>query len=227
MRQNGERRGTTTIAGKRQVRDRWTMLRLIRWTAVGLLVALLATRGVAWQARRVPDGNAARVVRMVQGWVGAPGSNAGAEVDLGAALGGPFSLTDMHGHAVTDATYRGRWMLIYFGYAYCPDVCPTELQAISSAPRRAGAGCGEGSAALHHHRPGAGYAGDPGAVCSAVRRPPDRPERHRGPGGCRCSGVSGLLCEGSHARIAGLPNGSFLICIFNGTRWKIPRIVTP
>ncbi len=109
------------------------MLRLIRWTAVGLLVALLATRGVAWQARRVPDGNAARVVRMVQGWVGAPGSNAGAEVNLGAALGGPFSLTDMHGHAVTDATYRGRWMLIYFGYAYCPDVCPTELQAISSA----------------------------------------------------------------------------------------------
>jgi cytochrome oxidase Cu insertion factor (SCO1/SenC/PrrC family) len=48
-------------------------------------------------------------------------------------VGGPFALTDQHGAAVTDASYRGRWMLVYFGYTFCPDVCPTELQTIAGA----------------------------------------------------------------------------------------------
>lgn len=49
-----------------------------------------------------------------------------------ALIGGPFALTDQSGRAVTDQTYAGRLMLVYFGYTYCPDVCPTDLQKISA-----------------------------------------------------------------------------------------------
>ena len=44
-----------------------------------------------------------------------------------ADIGGPFTLTDHHGNAVTEASYPGKYLLVFFGYTYCPDVCPTEL----------------------------------------------------------------------------------------------------
>jgi cytochrome oxidase Cu insertion factor (SCO1/SenC/PrrC family) len=50
-----------------------------------------------------------------------------------AAIGGPFHLTDDTGQAVTDKTYAGKYMLVYFGYTFCSDICPTELQAMSRA----------------------------------------------------------------------------------------------
>lgn len=55
-----------------------------------------------------------------------------------AAVGGPFHLTDHTGRAVSDADYRGRWMLIYFGYTFCPDVCPTELSVVAQVMDRLG-----------------------------------------------------------------------------------------
>ena len=48
-------------------------------------------------------------------------------------IGGPFTLTDQLGKTVTDADFRGKYMLIYFGYTYCPDVCPTELGVMTQA----------------------------------------------------------------------------------------------
>lgn len=48
-------------------------------------------------------------------------------------VGGPFTLTDQAGHERTDKEFRGKLMLIYFGFTYCPDVCPTDLQAIGLA----------------------------------------------------------------------------------------------
>ncbi len=48
-------------------------------------------------------------------------------------IGGPFALVDGTGRPVTDATYRGRWMLVYFGYTHCPDACPTALNDIANA----------------------------------------------------------------------------------------------
>ena len=56
-----------------------------------------------------------------------------------ASVGGPFNLVDQHGKTVTEADFRGRYMLIYFGYTFCPDVCPTELQSISQAVDELGA----------------------------------------------------------------------------------------
>lgn len=53
-------------------------------------------------------------------------------------VGGPFSLVDAADHAVTDRDFRGRYMLVYFGYTFCPDVCPTTLAAVTQALRRLG-----------------------------------------------------------------------------------------
>lgn len=48
----------------------------------------------------------------------------------GAAIGGPFALTDQDGKAVTDKDFAGKYRAIYFGYSFCPDVCPTTLQVL-------------------------------------------------------------------------------------------------
>jgi cytochrome oxidase Cu insertion factor (SCO1/SenC/PrrC family) len=48
-------------------------------------------------------------------------------------VGGPFDLIDHGGQPRTDADFRGKLVLLYFGYTNCPDVCPTELQALSLA----------------------------------------------------------------------------------------------
>ncbi len=53
------------------------------------------------------------------------------------AFGGRFSLTGPQG-PVTEATFRGRYMLVYFGYTFCPDVCPTTLNTIVQALDRLG-----------------------------------------------------------------------------------------
>lgn len=48
-------------------------------------------------------------------------------------IGGPFNLVDGAGKTVTDQTFRGKWMLVYFGYTHCPDACPTALQDMANA----------------------------------------------------------------------------------------------
>lgn len=92
------------------------MLRVIRWVAISLIVVLVSVwAGVWWRGQ------------------GAAGpSSAGIAVPDSVSVGGPFSLVDPSGKIVTDADFRGRWMLIYFGYTFCPDVCPTELQAVAT-----------------------------------------------------------------------------------------------
>ena len=49
------------------------------------------------------------------------------------AIGGPFTLTAADGSTVTDETYRGKILLVYFGYTSCPDACPTTLNDIAAA----------------------------------------------------------------------------------------------
>ena len=48
-------------------------------------------------------------------------------------IGGPFSLTDHTGKPRTDADFKGKLLLVYFGFTYCPDICPTDLQNIGLA----------------------------------------------------------------------------------------------
>lgn len=54
-------------------------------------------------------------------------------------VGGPFELTDHTGKPRTERDFRGKLMLVYFGFTYCPDICPTDLQAIGLALDKLGA----------------------------------------------------------------------------------------
>ncbi len=55
-----------------------------------------------------------------------------------APIGGPFTLTDHTGKTRTDAEFRGRILLVYFGFTHCPDVCPTDMMAIGGALKALG-----------------------------------------------------------------------------------------
>jgi protein SCO1/2 len=50
-----------------------------------------------------------------------------------ALIGGPFTLVDQTGKTVTDQDFRGHYMLVFFGFTHCPEVCPAELQVMSVA----------------------------------------------------------------------------------------------
>jgi protein SCO1 len=49
------------------------------------------------------------------------------------SVGGPFTLTDQAGRQRSDTEFRGKLMIVYFGYTFCPDVCPADLMAITQA----------------------------------------------------------------------------------------------
>jgi protein SCO1/2 len=85
--------------------------------AVAILVAFLTGLAAIWLTRGGPAGTG-----------------------TGEALvGGPFTLTNQDGQRVTDKDFRGKYMLIFFGYTYCPDFCPSELQVMSAAVDELGA----------------------------------------------------------------------------------------
>jgi protein SCO1/2 len=48
-----------------------------------------------------------------------------------AAIGGPFSLVNQNGERATQASYAGKYLLMFFGFTYCPDICPTELAKVT------------------------------------------------------------------------------------------------
>jgi protein SCO1/2 len=55
-----------------------------------------------------------------------------------ASVGGPFTLVDHNGRAVTDQSFAGKPYLVFFGFTHCPDICPTKLFEISEVLRAAG-----------------------------------------------------------------------------------------
>jgi cytochrome oxidase Cu insertion factor (SCO1/SenC/PrrC family) len=61
-------------------------------------------------------------------WKGSPLPSIGE-----ALVGGPFAMTDQNGKRVSEKDFLGRYMLVFFGFTYCPDVCPTELQVMTAA----------------------------------------------------------------------------------------------
>jgi protein SCO1/2 len=56
----------------------------------------------------------------------------------GSSIGGPFTLTATKGRTVSDQEFRGKWLLVYFGYTHCPDVCPTTLLEIAQTLKQLG-----------------------------------------------------------------------------------------
>jgi len=90
----------------------------LRLGLVGLLTLLVLGSGLfAWQKLRPP-------MTIV------PTTTSGT-----AQVGGPFELVDQTGEIRRDSDYLGRYMLVYFGYTYCPDICPTSLLAMSQGLR--------------------------------------------------------------------------------------------
>jgi len=53
-------------------------------------------------------------------------------------VGGPFQLVDQNGQPTTEAALKGQWNAVFFGFTYCPDVCPGTLQALAAASDQLG-----------------------------------------------------------------------------------------
>ncbi len=86
-----------------------------RRALVAAVLALVLIAGGAWWA--------ARTARAPEGPL------------AGSGLGGPFALVDEEGRVRTDRDFAGKYRLIYFGYTFCPDVCPTDLARNARALR--------------------------------------------------------------------------------------------
>lgn len=54
----------------------------------------------------------------------------------GSKIGGPFTLTDQDGRKVSDSAFAGQYRLVYFGYTWCPDVCPVDVQNLMKGYRK-------------------------------------------------------------------------------------------
>jgi protein SCO1/2 len=81
------------------------VIRIVTWAAIAALV--IALGAVAWQWQRGGNPLAA------------------------ASIGGPFRLVDQHGATVTEAALKGHPSAMFFGYTFCPDVCPTTLSDLT------------------------------------------------------------------------------------------------
>lgn len=81
----------------------------LRLLLVALLLLLVAGAVLFWPRASAPRGNLE-----------------------GAAIGGDFALTDESGRPVISASYAGLWRLMYFGFTFCPDICPTDTAKLAA-----------------------------------------------------------------------------------------------
>lgn len=73
------------------------------------------------------------VLAIVLGSCGQVSEHCGTKGDPNVPIGGDFQLTDHSGQPATNDSYANRYRIVYFGFTFCPDICPTELQSISAA----------------------------------------------------------------------------------------------
>jgi len=100
------------------------------WRGPALLAATLAVAGAAdfYLRDDVPaESNRAGAARLMNELMSGKGS-----------VGGPFTLTDQDGGRRSLSDFRGKLVLLYFGFTYCPDVCPTDLMAVGNLVRSLG-----------------------------------------------------------------------------------------
>ena len=87
--------------------------------------------------RRIPILFAACVVGLI--FLGAVAWKTGVfERPAPATVGGPFQLVDQNGRPADETMLKGKWTVVFFGFTYCPDVCPTTLQALAAAQQQLG-----------------------------------------------------------------------------------------
>ena len=150
--------------------------RLITFIVAGFLIGALA--GAAILLVTTPHG-------------GQPVQSSGT-----ALVGGPFSLVGADGKTVTDADFRGRYMLVFFGFTHCPDICPAELQVIAQSLDKLGDKAEEGGARSSSPSIPSGTRPRSWRLCQELRAEFRGADRLAG-GDCRRrQGVSRRLCQG-------------------------------
>lgn len=111
------------------------MLRFVRLLSLLLVLALGGLWVSAWAARAPGEGISEAFIRRLSSLAGAdmPPPSAGGLQVAPVALGGDYALIDQQGRLVTQADFAGGFSLIYFGFTWCPDACPTELGTMIAA----------------------------------------------------------------------------------------------
>jgi len=89
----------------------------------------MAGRAMNEIARAIRTAFAALVVAALPTACSGPATPAKAPLE-GARIGGPFTLTNQDGKQVTDRDFAGKYRIVYFGYTFCPDVCPVDARNI-------------------------------------------------------------------------------------------------
>jgi protein SCO1/2 len=111
------------------------MLKVIRYSTALLLLAVAGIWAHAWfthaPGQSVADAFGQRLAQVFGHDMPVPSAAGGVQLPPGISLGGAFSLTRQDGVAVTERDYADRFLLVYFGFTYCPDICPTELGRIA------------------------------------------------------------------------------------------------
>ena len=111
----------------------------------------------------------------------------------GVTIGGPFTLSIPDGTTVTDQTYRGKWLLVYFGYTFCPNSCATTLLEVATALKKLGPLAAEVQPLFITVDPGARHAEGDATIHSVVRSAYRRSHRHSAANRGSCPGIWGLL----------------------------------
>jgi protein SCO1/2 len=101
-------------------------------TSMGPIIAIIAiivSVGLMFAARSYKTDNSPAEISSDKQL---PNANKKSTVNSMAQIGGPFNLIDHNGQIVTEKSYAGKYLLVFFGYTFCPDVCPTALTTISN-----------------------------------------------------------------------------------------------
>ena len=92
------------------------------WAGLGVILA--AGSGLIWYVRQVKEETVEEQKRRDTKRIGKP------------SIGGPFTLVNTKGEEVTEQDFIGKWVLVYFGFCNCPDICPDQLDKITEVVNR-------------------------------------------------------------------------------------------
>lgn len=113
------------------------MQRVIRILVLVLILGLGALWGSAWFGRQAGEPLGDSFMRQIAALTGRdaapPSAGGGIQLPAGMSMGGAFTMVDQDGRTVTQGDFGGKLLVGYFGYTFCPDVCPTELASIAAA----------------------------------------------------------------------------------------------